>query len=148
MTTPLHPSSRTLRTMLAALAMSGAMLTLSGCPELDDGPDIASVSISPNTVKKSSTGMTDEFFTVVIQTSGFESTLTGATVSIQDIDPPLEAQPQEEPIINGDTITLNRIPKSWFSGLDVGEYAIEASVTSELTTLRRANVATITVTEN
>ena len=138
----------TLRPLLAALTLTGAMLTFSGCPDLDDGPDITSVTISPNTVKKSSTGMTDEFFTVVIQTSGFESELTGATVAIQDIDPALEAQPQEEPVINGDTITLNRIPKSWFSGLDVGEYAIETTVTSELTTLRRANVATISVSEN
>ncbi len=128
----------------AALAM---VLGNTSCIDAASDPDIVSVTVSPNTVPRSSTGMTDEFFTVTIVTSGFTSPPTGATVAIQELDPKLEAQPGATEI-NGDTITLQEIPKSWFGGLEEGTYNIETTVTSDLTDLTQSNTATVTVTAN
>ncbi len=133
--------------LITLMILGAALLFSNGCIDAVDGPDITSVTVTPGSISKSETGMTDESFTVVIQTSGFESELTGATVAIQDLDPPLEGQPLEDPTISGDTITL-RILKSWLGGLDEGTYSIETTVTSELTTIKQGNSATVTITPN
>lgn len=132
--------------LLATLGLTMSIMSTS-CLDAVDGPQIVSVNISPNNVQKSATGMTDEFFTVTITTSGFDSALTGATVAIQELDPPLEAQPGASDI-NGDVITLQQIPKSWFGGLEEGTYNIETTVNSELNELKQSNTATVTVTAN
>lgn len=132
--------------LLATLGLTMSIMSTS-CLDAEEGPTIVSVDISPDTVQKSATGMTDEFFTVTITTSGFSSTLTGATIAIQELDPPLEAQPGSSDI-NGDVITLQEIPKSWFGGLEEGTYNIETTVNSELNELKQSNTATVTVTAN
>jgi len=126
-----------------------ALVPLAGCVDtLDDGPQIESVTITPNSLSQSSTGMTDEFFEVTILTSGFTTPIETATVKIQDVDGEgREGEPQGAPTINGDTVVISQIAKSWFGGLEPGQYNIEVTVENSVDSVRQANAATVTVTE-
>ena len=121
-----------------------ALFPLAGCVDLtDDGPQITSVTVTPNTLSQSSTGMTDEFFEVTIVTQGFT-----APIRIQDVDGEgREGEPQEAPTVNGDTVVISKIAKSWFGGLEPGQYNIEVQVENNVDSVRQANAATVTVTE-
>lgn len=126
------------------------VLPLTGCP-LDEttDPTIASMSITPNTIAVSSTGMTDEFFTVTITTANFASTITTANVFIQDADGANRDGTPETTMINGEVVVLNKIPLSWFSGLGAGTYKLGAQVSSEggAESVTQLDLATVTVTE-
>ena len=117
-----------------------ALVPLAGCTELaDDGPQISSVTVSPNTISQSEGGMTDEFFEVTIVTAGFTSPIENATVRIQDVDGDgREGEPQVAPTIDGDTVVISRIAKSWFGGLEPGQYNIEVQVENSIDSVRQA----------
>ena len=124
-------------------------LGMFGCDTLIgelDSVNIVSVNVTPATISESSTGMTDQFFTVTIQTAGFTEEIEGAEVRIQQND--RKGEPQNVSV-QGDTIVLERIALSWFQGLGVGEYPISARVFSadEVESVEQLDVATITVTE-
>lgn len=125
-----------------ALGMFGCEALLG---ELDSA-NIVSVDITPSTISESSTGMTDQFFTVTIVTAGFTEEIQGAEVRIQQND--RKGEPQNVSF-QGDTIVLERIALSWFQGLGVGEYPISARVFSadEVESVEQLDVATITVSE-
>lgn len=130
------------------MTFMGLIVTTSGCGVLDlgQGAQIVSVEISPNTISRNNMTMTDEF-TIVIVTAGFETPLAGARVLIQQNQNP--AEPQNTPVIQGDTITLERIPQFWFQGLAVGEYPLSVRVFSEdeVESVEELDVASVTVTE-
>ena len=139
-----------IRTRLCTLgALTALALTLHGCADLigSTGPDITSVTISPDTIAENSTGMTDEFFEVTIETSGFEFPLEGAEVRILELD--RVGSTNTPPTINGDQIIISDILQSWFQGVPPGEYAIQVTVFSEdqAESVTRDDLATVTVTE-
>lgn len=139
-----------IRTRLCTLgALTALALTLHGCADLIGvaGPDITSVTITPDTIAENSTGMTDEFFEVTIETTGFEFPLEGASVEIVELG--REGSTNEAPTIDGDQIVINGILQSWFQGVPPGEYNINVTVFSEDNAERvsRDDLATITVTE-
>ena len=139
-----------IRTRLCTLgALTALALTLHGCADLigATGPDITSVTITPDSIAENSTGMTDEFFSVTIETSGFEFPLEGAEVRIVDLDRVGSTNPP--PTINGDQIIVNDILQSWFQGVPPGEYNIQVTVFSEdqAESVTRDDLATVTVTE-
>ena len=132
--------------LLCFSALTLALLFSSSCVPLDDGsPQISTITISPSTFSKSSTGMTDEFITVTIVTANFTEPLEDVTVTIQDLN--REVIFNTAPEINGDTI-IKRTPLAQFSDLDVGEHAISATAFSQddLQTAGELNLTTITVT--
>lgn len=138
---------RSKRMILAPLMLvMMVMAFVSGCAEIaDTGPQVVSVTVTPSTLAKSDTGMTDAYFEVRIVTSGFETPVTDAKVFIQEIN--LEGEPQDPLVINGDTITVPKIAQSWFGGLEPGQYAIEVLVSNDVDEVRQANAATVTITE-
>ena len=139
-----------IRTRLCTLgALTALALTLHGCADLigATGPDITSVTISPDSIAENSTGMTDEFFSVTIETSGFEFPLEGAEVRLVDFN--RVGVTNTPPTIDGGQIVINEILQSWFQGVPPGEYIIEVTVFSEdqAESVERDDLATITVTE-
>ena len=139
----------TLRGNLACvLALLCAVALYAGClPEDETAPRIDSVRITPNEISRTgSAGMTDENFTITIQTANFTEPLEGATVTIASEG--RSADSSVPPTINGDTIVITGVRLAWFEGLAEGEYAINAQVFSEgdLQTATETNVATVTVT--
>lgn len=130
-----------------ALVVIAALLF--GCGETannEPGAEIVSLTIEPNTLSLSETGMTDEYFTATLVVDGFtdEIDLDEVTVFIQE--PPVDAEPGERDI-DGNTITLSMIAKSWFAGLEVGTYDIGAEVSSATEQVRQLDLATVTVEE-
>ena len=135
----------TLACALGAMALGN----LSGCIEPDSGPTVESVTISPDTLKESQAGMGDEYFTVTIVTSGFESPITKATAINQELaDDDTRAVAKGETTIDGDTVTISQIRTSWFGGLEPDTYNIKVSVESDLTEIERASAATVTILPN
>ena len=130
-------------------ALTALALTLYGCEGLigEGGPEIASASITPDTIAESSTGMTDQFFDVTLVTSGFAFPIEGATVEIEELG--RAGETTTAPTIDGDTIVLNDIAQSWFQGVPPGEYPITATVFSEdnAESVTQLSVVTVTVTE-
>ncbi len=110
------------------------------------GPRIDSLTIEPDTLSASETGMTDEFFTATLVIAGFEDEIVLDEVEIFIQEPEVAAVPQDA-TIEGDTIILDQIAKSWFAGLEPEIYDIGASVESETESIRELNLTTITVTE-
>ncbi|MEM1349892.1 MAG: hypothetical protein AAGI01_15120 [Myxococcota bacterium] len=114
------------------------------------GPSIVSLDITPSQLPVADTGMTNQFFTIVIETDGFTDTITDATVTIQEEN--RDAPKQEPPVIDGSTITLSGIAQSWFSGLEANTYNLKVTVVAEdeagnlLQSASAQNVATVTVT--
>lgn len=138
--------SRTLWMLVLVLMV----LPITGCPLPEDtDPTIVSMTINPNTIAVSSTGMTDEFFTVTITTANFASTITTATVFIQDADGGNRDGTPETTTINGEVVTLNKIPLSWFSGLSAGSYRLGAQIATQdnAESVTQLDLATVTVTE-
>lgn len=139
-----------IRSLLRWMLWTCCLVALMGCDGLlggvGDGTQIVSVQITPDTIAESSTGMTDQFFTVTIETSGFIEDIADAEVFIQQND--RVGQPGNVQI-NGSTIVLEQIAQSWFSGLGAGVYPIGARVSSvdDIESVTQNSVATITVTE-
>jgi hypothetical protein len=133
---------------LATLALLLLLLTTaSGCGDvLNDGPTITSLTVSPSSVVQTDTGMTDEFFTITLSFSGFESDVIVDETRVFIQDPEIDAVPGTADL-NGDTITLGMIAKTWVGGLAPGVYEIGAEVRSETESVTERNLATIEITE-
>ncbi|NND02491.1 MAG: hypothetical protein HKN91_06870, partial [Acidimicrobiia bacterium] len=122
-------------------------LFLSACGEdLGEGPSIDSLIVDPDVVAESDTGMTDEFFVVTINFSGFE----------EPVDPDLTRvfiqQPERDAVagstdVTGNTITMTMIAKTWTVGLDTGQYNVGAEVRSATESVTQRDLATITIEE-
>ncbi|MEZ4461877.1 MAG: hypothetical protein R3E66_19580 [bacterium] len=116
---------KSLKWMIVAAALAfGA-----GCGEdlLNNGPEIVSMSISPDSVPATSTGMTDQFVTVTLTVAGFNDPINvdGTRVFIEANN--VDGVYQSSALV-GDTITLSTIATSWFQGLTEGEYSLGAEV--------------------
>ena len=143
---------RMIRLAPALLLLVCAALALPACPGIgvDDGPTIEDVTIDPSTISTSDTGMTDEYFTITIETAGFTEPISGADATIQEAG--REAVPGQIDV-TGDVVTLREIPKTWFGNLAPGDYFIEIFVYSgddpatPLESVRQANATQVTVTE-
>ena len=139
----------TRRSLLRLMTTLTLLLTTSSCIDLEDGsPRIASLTITPSTITRSSQGMTDQYFEITIVTENFTEPLESAQVFIQDLN--REATQSMAPQISGDTITIKNVAFAWFTGVPVGEHAISASVFSQgdLQTATELNLATVTITED
>jgi hypothetical protein len=132
-----------------------SLFALTSCGEdLGGGPEIVSMTISPDTLSVTETGMTDQFFTVTLEVAGFtdEIDLEETRVFIQGTDE-VDAVFQTSAQV-GNTITLGMIATGWFQTQVPGVYDIGASVqtiagdtgqpTEQVTQL---NLATVTITE-
>ena len=134
---------------LAALLGSLVVVT-SACEEAFSGPSIDSMTVEPDTIPKTDVGMFDEFFTITIQVSGFEAPIADATAFIADNNKEApETHPDYRETVQGNTITMENIPKQWFKGQPPGIYDIGAEVVDEDgTSDQQRNLATVTVTDN
>lgn len=138
-----------MKRLVTALVFVTAAFVLTGCGELDDltGGEIVSLEIDPNTLSLSDTGMTDEFFTATMVVSGFEDPVDVDTAVVFLQEPErVDAAPGFSEI-DGDTITLGMIAKTWVGGLDAGAYSVGAEISSETETVRQLDLATITIEE-
>lgn len=138
---------------LALVLLIGAALTLSSCVDGLLGPTITSVTVTPSTIPKSQTGMTDEYFDVTINTSDFEGEFESAEVFIQVPDgAPMDSLGQFEPVEPGDMTTIVNVPRtiatSWFGDVGAGTYNIGARVTTDLEEVTQRDLTTVTVTDN
>ena len=119
-------------------------MMLVGCGEDLFEPTISSLTIDPETISLSDTGMTDEFFTVNLSVDNFEDTVTDVTIFRQE---PNRVDAVGDVTIDGTTITVRMIAKSWFAGVEPGEYNIGAEVDSPNQSVREFDLATVTVVE-
>ena len=134
--------------LIAAMILFGF-----GCADdLLGGAEIVSMTISPDSVASTSTGMTDQFVTVTLVVSGFADPVNvdGTQVFIEENG--VEGIYQNASL-SGDTITLTEIATSWFQGLTPGTYQLGAEVVSvdgdngePTEQVRQLGLATITVT--
>lgn len=124
------------------------LLALTGCGEdLGSGASIVSLVIDPNVVSAQDTGMTDEYFTVTLTFAGFEEAVIAdeTRVFIQEASD-RDAVPGST-TLDGSTITLAMIAKTWVVGLDPGIYDIGAEVRSATESVIQRDLATITIEE-
>lgn len=124
---------------------------LVACGELENngtaGAEIVSLTLSPDTISLSDTGMTDEYFTATLVVDGFIDPVDVDSVEVFIQDPErVEAEPGTRDI-DGNTITLGMIAKSWFAGLEAGVYNIGAEVSSETEQVLQLDLTTVTVEE-
>ncbi|MGM0555660.1 MAG: hypothetical protein ACQEVA_04690 [Myxococcota bacterium] len=148
---------RSLRRKISLAALIVAMLALttviSSCVPEAFGPNITSATITPSTISESNTGMTDEYFDVTLNTSGFDGEFQDAEVFIQipgGSDRPANGsfstiEPDDISTITSDP---QSIPLSWFGGLEPGVYNIGATVQTDLEDYTQLDVATVEVTAN
>lgn len=143
-------SSRAIRLILTVWAVTALGLTSCIVNNGVTGPAVVSVDVTPSELPIADTGMTNQFFSVIIETSGFTEPITDATITIQEAD--RDAPKIEAPVIDGSTITLGGIAQSWFSGLEEGTYNLKVTVVAENEegaleqSASSQNVATVTVT--
>ena len=132
------------------LLLAFIAIVLTGCGELVNnatGARIANLTITPDTITATDTGMTDEFFTATMVVEGFVDPVDPDTAVIFLQEPNrLEAQPQSRSI-DGNTITLDGIAKTWVGGLDPGVYPVGGEVRSETESVTQLDLATITIEE-
>lgn len=127
--------------ILALLIISVA----TGCIVDEEGdPQIISMTVSPNSISRSETGSTSEYFTVTIDIANFEDEVTSAEVYIQS---PARTAEHGQIEIEGDTIILSQIAKTWFGNLEVGTYNLGATVRTDTVTVRENNLTTVTITD-
>ena len=120
---------------------------LTSCEDLLVGARVDSMVISPDQISLSETGMTDEFFNIEITVSGFDEEIDKDSITIYRQDPRVDAVP-ESISVNGNTIKLTRIAKSWFGNVTAaGTYNIGAELSSESQFINEQDLATITVVE-
>jgi hypothetical protein len=135
---------------LTILSLAVLSLGLIACPDGLGTAEISSVTIEPDSIPVTNTGMTDEYFQITIQTTGFTEEITTASAKIVGED--REAEP-ENVKIDGSTVVLENIAQSWFGGLgpEDGEtekvYEIEITVESSTIQASRSDLATITITQ-
>ena len=116
---------------------------------------ILSVTISPNVIATSDTGMSDEFFTIEIETTGFTDPIDVDETQAYffDGDEQTDAVYQSARL-DGDTIILESIFTSWFGAQPAGSYEIGVTVNTELgitgrptASVSEFGLATVTITE-
>lgn len=130
-----------------------ATLVLSSCVDSPFGPTIISATVTPSTIAQSNTGMSDEYFEVTLNTSGFEGEFQDAEVFIQvPGGDNIDSRGSFSTIEPGDISTIVSDPQtittSWFGGLEVGVYSIGATVQTDLEDYTQLDVATVEVVEN
>ena len=118
---------------LLALVVGG----LGACTGLEDdlgGATIESLTIDPDTIPLSDTGMSDEYFTATLNVSGFTEPIDpeATTVFVEANGEEIEAVPQDIQI-SGNTIILDQIQTGWVGSLEPGTYQVGATVQTELT---------------
>ena len=132
--------------MYTVLLFTFAALMLVAWGEDLGGATIDSVTIDPDIISLSDTGMTDEFFIVTIVVSGFEGEIDGDSARVFVQEPEIDAVPGTTDV-SGDTITLGMIAKTWVGNLDPGEYDVGAEVRSDTESVTQRDLATITIEE-
>lgn len=141
------------RRPLRALMIGGLLLSVlavaSACQEAFGGPTITSLQIEPDTISKNrNSGMTDQYFEVTIQVTGFENEIEDVELFIAENDRTAPRNPERETTIDGNTIAVTRIQQTWFNGMDPGTYSIGATVTdAQGTSDSRSNLAEVELTE-
>jgi hypothetical protein len=111
-------------------------------------PAIQSLEVEPETVSTSSTGMTDQYITVTIETTGFANGIDDVALSIRDPERAAPKNAERQMSVEGGTVTVENIQVTWFSGLGAGDYQIGATVMGpEGATVSGGGLATVTVTE-
>lgn len=141
-------------TTIKGAVVAVAVVLGAGCGEdlLNNGPEIVSMSISPDSVPATSTGMTDQYVTVVLTVDGFTDPInvdsTRVFIETNNVDGVYQSA-----ALAGNTITLSNIATSWFQGLTVGEYDLGAEVVTEdgdngepTEQVSQIGLATITIT--
>jgi hypothetical protein len=141
-----HAAPRPLARLLMVVMLAVVSVSLSSCIDTTGltEPTIVNLIIEPDTITTSEQAMSNEFFTATIEVANFADPPTGAEIFIQD--PEVTAVPGDT-TINGNTIVLSEIQKSWFEGLSTGTYNIGATVTSETESVTQLDLETVTVTE-
>ncbi|MBA2662534.1 MAG: hypothetical protein H0U74_09590 [Bradymonadaceae bacterium] len=131
------------RWLFSALFLAVTTLIIAGCPiDLGDEPRIVSMNIDPSVISRSEVGMTDEYFNIELSTINFDEDITGVEVYIQ-LTPVRNAVGTV--IVEGETILIERIAKTWFGGLEPGTYSIGAQVRTSSVTVRENNLATVVI---
>lgn len=110
-------------------------------------PTITQLTIEPDTITETDTGMTDEFFEVTIDVSGFDSPISEVELSLTGEGRQAPDPSERTMTVNDNTITVSNIPYTWFTGLDAGSYGITATVTDESgVSITKEDLATVEVT--
>ena len=121
-------------------------ILLAGCGEDLTGPSILSLTVDPDVISLSDTGMTDEFFNVTIVVSGFDDEIDPERTRVFVQEPNVDAVAGFTDV-SGSTITLQMIAKTWVGGLDAGLYDVGAEVRSATESVTQQDLATITIEE-
>lgn len=119
---------------------------LTGCGEDLFGASIVSLTVDPDVISLSDTGMTDEFFTVIVVVDGFEQEVDPDATRVFIQEPDVEAVAGTTSL-SGNTITLGMIAKTWVGNLEAGIYDVGAEVRSETESVTQRDLATITIEE-
>jgi len=137
------------------LLLAVILLINAGCADdLLGGPSIDSMTITPATLSVNDTGMTDEFFTVTLEVSGFEQ-----EIDLDETRIFFMAGPEEVEAVfgnssqTGNQLTFGQIATGWFQDQPLGTYDINAEVNSvaddsgrAAESVRQINLATVTIT--
>lgn len=138
------------RACLAGALMASIAVLASGCEEAFGGPTILSLTVTPDTITKNETGMTNEYFDVTIQVTGFEAEIEEVELFIAQPYRRAPNNPMKTTEIDGNTIRVENIQKTWFQGEEItpGTYNIGATVTDATgTSDTQRNLDQVEVTE-
>lgn len=123
---------RRLVRVLAALFVVGALMVLPSCIGEGDGlPDIVSLTINPSSIPQSDTGMTDETIDATIVVADFTGQITDADIFLQLGGGETREAVKDDFVVEGSTIELVGIQKSFFGNLEPGDYQLGATVVSD-----------------
>jgi hypothetical protein len=133
--------------LILATCLVGALMLVSSCIEPGEGiADIVSVNVSPSSIPQNDTGMTDETIDVSMTVAGFAGQITEADVFLQLQNNERDAQ-KDDFVVEGNTIELVGITKSFFGNLDPGDYQLGATVTSDAGEfVQELDLATVSIT--
>lgn len=139
----LAPNSAPIKLWFLVLIL--ALATTTACiVDEDTDPQIVSMSVTPSQISRSEAGTA--IFTATIQVANFDEDIADAQVEVYIVSPMRVADP-EQIELEGETIILSDIGKSWFGGLEPGVYNIGALVETDTVTIRENNVTTVTITD-
>jgi len=133
---------RSLLSRASTLLVVFSLITLAGCLLDPTEPGIVTMSISPDVISASDTGMTDEYFTIEITVVNFSDEIEEVTVFTQS--PRVDAEPQNV-VVEGNVVVLSGIAKSWFTDFEPGVHSIGATVSSATASITENNLATVTI---
>ena len=132
---------------VSAIGFLALFVVLTGCGEdfTASGPQVDSITIDPTTITTSQQGMTDEFFTVTVQLSGFTEPIDIEASEVFYVDASGQEVPSNSMMRSIDgadangvcadvcTVSFDRIFLNWFAGTPASEtpYDIGAEIVSE-----------------